>query len=166
MKKFNFKVSHSMTLNVSIDQLWSVISSQGNLEFYHPFCKKNIAKNWPGINSIDELQYYNGDIYTRKFINWIDNVGYDLYISKKNNPSSLVKWRIQESNGIIKLNIIIYPYVFNTGYKILNIIPFYTFVKPSLNNYLKSIEKGLIYYLETNKKVKKNQFGSHNWFSE
>ena len=43
---------------------------------------------------------------------------------KKNYPSSLVKWRIQESNGIIKLNITIYPYVFNTGYKILNIIPF------------------------------------------
>ena len=166
MKKFNFKLSHSMKLNVSRDKLWSLISSEGNLEFYHPFCKKNIAKNWPGINSIDELQYYNGDIYTRRFINWIENVGYDLYISKKNYPSSLVNWRIQESNGIIKLNIIIYPYVFNTGYKILNIIPFYTFVKPSLNNYLKSIEKGLIYYLETNKKVKKNQFGNHNWFSK
>ena len=166
MKKFNFKVSHSMKLNVSIDKLWSLISSEGNLEFYHPFCKKNIAKSWPGINSIDQLQYYNGDIYTRKFINWIDNVGYDLYISKKNYPNSLVKWRIQESNGIIKLNITIYPYVFNTGYKILNIIPFYTFVKPSLNNYLKNIEKGLIYYLKTNKKVKKNQFGNHNWFSK
>ena len=83
MKKFNFKVSHTMTLNVSIDRLWSLISSEGNLELYHPFCKKNIVNNWPGINSIDELQYYNGDVYTRKFINWIDNVGYDLYISKK-----------------------------------------------------------------------------------
>ena len=70
------------------------------------------------VNCIDELQYYNGDIYTRKFINWIDNVGYDLYISKKNNPCSLVKWRIQESNKVIKLNITIYPYLFNTGYKI------------------------------------------------
>ena len=75
MKKFNFKVSHSMKFNVSNDRLWSVISSEGNLEFFHPFCEKNIAKNWSGINSIDELQYYNGDIYTRKFINWIDNVG-------------------------------------------------------------------------------------------
>ena len=166
MKKFNFKVSHSMKFNVSNDRLWSVISSEGNLEFFHPFCEKNIAKNWSGINSIDELQYYNGDIYTRKFINWIDNVGYDLYISKKNYPSSLVKWRIKESNKIIKLNITIYPYVFNTGYKIFNIIPFYTFVKPKLYIYLKNIEKGLIYYLETNQKVKKNQFGSHNWFSE
>ena len=166
MKKFNFKVSHSMKLNVSIDKLWSLISSEGNLEFYHPFCKKNIAKSWPGINSIDHLQYYNGDIYTRKFINWIDNVGYDLYISKKNYPSSLVKWRIQEINKVIKLNITIYPYVFNTSYKILNIIPFYTFVQPRLYNYLKNIEKGLIYYIKTNKKVKKNQFGSHNWFSK
>ncbi len=166
MKKFNFKVSHSMKFNVSNDRLWSVISSEGNLEFFHPFCEKNIAKNWSGINSIDELQYYNGDIYTRKFINWIDNVGYDLYISKKNYPSSLVKWRIKESNKTIKLNITIYPYVFNTGYKIFNIIPFYTFVKPKLYIYLKNIEKGLIYYLETNQKVKKNQFGSHNWFSE
>ena len=88
MKKFNFKVSHTMTLNVSIDRLWSLISSEGNLELYHPFCKKNIVNNWPGINSIDELQYYNGDVYTRKFINWIDNVGYDLYISKKKSKFS------------------------------------------------------------------------------
>ena len=165
MKKFNFKLSHSITLNVSIDRLWSLISSEGNLELYHPFCKKNIVNNWPGINSIDELQYYNGDVYTRKFINWIDNVGYDLHISKKKYPSSLVKWRIQDSNKVVKLNITIYPYVFNTGYKFLNIIPFYTFVKPRLYDYLKNIEKGLIYYLETNKKVKKNQFGSHSWFS-
>ena len=77
-----------------------------------------------------------------------------------------MKWRIKESNKVIKLNITIYPYIFNTGNKILNIIPFYTFVKPKLDNYLKNIEKGLIYYLETNIKVKKNQFGSHNWFSD
>ena len=77
------------------------------------------------------------------------------YTYQKKNPSSLVKWRIQESNKVVKLDITIYPYVFNTGYKILNIIPFYTFVKPRLYNYLKNIEKGLIYYLETNKKVKK-----------
>mgnify|MGYP005724363709 CR=1 FL=1 len=87
------------------------------------------------------------------------------YKYQKKNPSSLVKWRIQESNKVVKLNITIYPYVFNTGYKFLNIIPFYTFVKPRLYDYLKNIEKGLIYYLETNKKVKKNQFGSHSWFS-
>ena len=97
-----------MKLNVSRDKLWSLISSEGNLEFYHPFCKKKIAKNWPGINSIDELQYYNGDLYTRKFVNWIDNVGYDLYISKKNYPSSFVKWRILDSNKVVKLNITIY----------------------------------------------------------
>ena len=166
MKKFNFKVSHTIILNVSADRLWKLISSEGNLELYHPFCKKNVVNNWPGKNSIDELQYYNGDVYTRKFINWIDNIGYDLYISKKNYPSSLVKWRIKESNKVVKLNITIYPYVFNTGYKILNIIPFYIFVKPSMYNYLKNIEKGLIYYFKKNKKVKKNQFGSHSWFSQ
>ena len=33
-------------------------------------------------------------------------------------------------------------------------------------NYLKNIEKGLIYYFKKNKKVKKNQFGSHSWFSQ
>ena len=164
-KKFNFKVSYTMTLQTSINKLWSIISSESNLEFYHPFCKKNIAINWPGINSVDEIHYYNGDIYTRKFIKWTDNVGYDLYISKKNYPKSLVKWRIKESNEFSKLNITIYPYVFNTSYKLINIIPFYAFVKPRLYIYLKNIEKGLIYYLETNKKVEKNQFGNHNWLS-
>ena len=39
------------------------------------------------------------------------------------------------------------------------------FVKPNLNNYLKNISKGLIYYIKENKKVTKNQFGNHSWFS-
>ena len=47
-KKFNFKVSYTMTLQTSINKLWSIISSESNLEFYHPFCKKNIVINLIG----------------------------------------------------------------------------------------------------------------------
>ena len=81
-------IQSQLEINKQSDIVIDLIKSENNLEKFHPFCKKNIVNNWPGINSIDELQYYNGDIYTRKFINWIDNVGYDLYISKKNRTLS------------------------------------------------------------------------------
>ena len=31
--------------------------------------------------------------------------------------------------------------------------------------YLRSVTDGLKYYLENDKKIKKNQFGTHRWFS-
>ncbi len=164
-KRFNFNVSFSIKLSIKADKLWTIISSKRNLELYHPFCKKNIPVKWPGVNSVDEIHYYNGDIYTRKFINWIENIGYDLYISKKKSNNSLVKWRIKKDNGNSILTITIYPYLFNTKNKFINFLPFYLFVKPILYNYLSKIGKGLIYHIKTKQKVNKNQFGSHIWFS-
>ena len=34
-----------------------------------------------------------------------------------------------------------------------------------LKKYLNSVTDGLKYYLENDKKIKKNQFGTHMWFS-
>ena len=165
-KKFNFKVSHSIKLPIPSSKLWTIISSKKNLELFHPFCKKNICIKWPGINSVDEIHYYNGKIYTRNFINWIENVGYDLYISRQDSAESLVKWRIKKVNCNSILTISIYPYLFNTNIKFLNFFPFFLFVRPILYNYLKKIGKGLLYFTKTQNKVQRNQFGKHIWFSK
>ena len=49
--------------------------------------------------------------------------------------------------------------------KLLNYLPFMMLVKPMLSRYLNAISLGLKNYVSTGTKVRKNQFGSHPWFS-
>ena len=70
--KFNWKITGSLKTQITDKELWKIISSPSNLELFHPFCKKNSIVKWPGKNSIDQIHYYNGLIYERKFINWIE----------------------------------------------------------------------------------------------
>jgi len=104
-------------------------------------------------------------VLKRKFIQWKERVGYDLYITTSNGKSSFVKWSIEELDETSKITITIYPYICNQGNKIFNWIPFNLFVKPNLKKYLISVLCGLKYYLDHSKQVKKNQFGQHPWFS-
>ena len=64
-----------------------------------------------------------------------------------------------------EIKIKIYPYIFNQGNMLLNILPFTMLSKPLLTNYLNSVTKGLKYYAETGNVVSKNQFGKNLWFS-
>ena len=164
-KKYNWHVSQDTSLHISKDKLWEIISKPNNLELYHPFCKKNPTIEWPGLKSIDQVHYYNGLIYERNFVNWIDNVGYDLLIGKKNEIQSFVSWRIKDLGDSSKLTISVYPYIFNMSNRMINFLPFFLFVKPSLKKYLYSISLGLSYYVKKNQPVTKNQFGTHKWFS-
>ena len=162
--KFHWKISETLNVNINSDELWAIISSPSNLELFHPFCNKNPIINWPGKNSIDEIYYYSGLIYQRKFINWIEGVGYDLLIGEKNGHQSLVSWKIQ-NNGQTSLTISIYPYKYNTGIKLLNFIPYSILVKPLLKKYVKSVMLGLECFIKSNKTVQKNQFGYIRFFS-
>ena len=164
-KDYNWGVPFSILLPTTATKLWSLISSPNNLELFHPFCNKNITSQWPGLDSIDEIHYYNGHVYKRHFVKWINNVGYDLLIANEKSPKSFVRWRIEDLDSQCKLTITIFPYIYNMRSKWLSFLPFLFIVKPSLYKYLKNIGKGLLYYLETNKKVSKNQFGKHAWFS-
>lgn len=162
--KFHWKISETLNVNINSEDLWTIISSPSNLELFHPFCNKNPIINWPGNNSIDEIYYYSGLIYQRKFINWIEGVGYDLLIGEKNGHQSLVSWKIQ-NNGKTSLTISIYPYKYNTGIKLINFIPYSILVKPLLKKYVKSVILGLEYFIKSNEIVQKNQFGYIRFFS-
>ena len=163
--KFNWCITGTLKSSISSSDLWSIISSPSNLELFHPFCSKNPIINWPGLNSIDQIYYYSGLILERRFVKWIDNQGYDLFIGKKNGKQSFVSWKIKSKDNGTQLSVSIYPYIFNKSNKIINFLPFFLFVKPSLTRYINSVMKGLSYYIETNSIVKKNQFGSHKLFS-
>ena len=75
---------------------WDIISKKSNLERFHPYCKHNHAIKWSKEDSIDELEYLNGLVLKRKFNNWYENEGYDLYINKKERyeVSSVTKHKV------------------------------------------------------------------------
>ena len=101
---YNWRVSYSIILPITSLKLWSIISSPINLENFHPFCKKNKTLKWPGLGSSDEIHYYNGDVYKRNFVKWINNIGYDLLIVKSQEPKSFVRWRIEDLDDKSKLS--------------------------------------------------------------
>lgn len=164
VKNFHWQISETLNVNINNEELWKIISSPSNLELFHPFCNKNPIINWPGKTSIDEIYYYSGLIYQRKFIKWTEGVGYDLLIGEKDGPQSLVSWKIQ-NNKQTSLTITIYPYKYNTGIKLIEFIPYTILVKPLLKKYIESVMLGLEYFIKNNKRVQKNQFGYLPFFS-
>ena len=165
INNYNGFITSRRIIDAKIANLWQIISSPSNLELYHPFCQKNQVIQWFEEKSIDRIIYLNGKTFERKFFNWVPNIGYDLKINQISKPDSLVKWRIYALEDKSEIEIKVYPYVFNQGSMILNILPFTIFSKPILTNYLDSVTLGLKYYAETGNVVSKNQFGKNIWFS-
>jgi len=164
-KKFHWGITQSVKIDCSVPKLWKIITTDSNLELFHPFCKKNKVIKWLGSESIDEIQYLNGSVFRRKFCSWINEVGYDLYINQLNKPSSFVSWRLSEQEDKSSITITVFPYLFNRGYKMVNFFPFFLVVRPLLSKYLSSVVGGLKLYAETDRQVEKNYFGKHLWFS-
>lgn len=164
--KYFKPVSRSININSNHDKVWAIISKKGNLELCHPFCESNPVEKWPGIKSIDYVNYYNGLKYQRNFINWMEGSGYDLLIGKVNGRKSKVLWRINKiDNFSSELKITIYPHDIKRYPNFLKPFIYLLFIKPNLQNYLSSVLKGFQWYLEHGKPIKKNQFGVHKWFS-
>ena len=51
-EQFRWPVTVSRKIEASPQNIWSVISSPGNVESCHPFCEKNPVHKWPGVGSI------------------------------------------------------------------------------------------------------------------
>ena len=165
-KQYLRPIHNKIRINASPELVWEVISSPGNLEYYHPFCESNPVDKWPGEESIDYVHYYNGLEYIREFTKWNSGVGYELLIGKKNGRKSKVIWQINKINNISSyLNITIYPHDFKRYPSFTKPVIYYLYIKPSLYKYLSSILKGLQWYITKNERVRKNQFGAHKWFS-
>ena len=59
-KEYFWPVQREVNVNLSKTEVWKIISSERNLENFHPFCKTNEVISWDRDNSIDCIEYYNG----------------------------------------------------------------------------------------------------------
>tara|TARA_B100001758_G_C18402904_1_gene610146 strand:- start:599 stop:1108 length:510 start_codon:yes stop_codon:yes gene_type:complete len=153
-------------IKANSDEIWKIISKEGNLNLVHPFCKNNYAISWGSENSVDVLEYLNGLIFIREFQTWNPGKGYSLLIGTKNGKKSYVEWKIRSKNKKQYLSITVYPHYMIKYPKFISFFPYEFMVKPNLKKYLESVIGGINYYLTKNKTVPKNNFGEHNWFSK
>tara|TARA_B100000886_G_scaffold73598_1_gene47355 strand:- start:3003 stop:3491 length:489 start_codon:yes stop_codon:yes gene_type:complete len=161
-----YKISNSIKLAHSKDRVWSLISLPENLNLFHPFCKKNNLLQSDGEKIIkDELIYLNGRTYHRFFYKWDPMNGYQIKIGTKEGKKSDVIWKISALEKFTKLTITVTPYLSSKTPKFFYPLFHYFFIKPKLKSYLGSVLKGIKFHLNTEQKVKANQFGTHPWFS-
>ena len=159
-------INCQLQLNHDSKKLWKMISSPNHLEKFHPFCKTNPIISWHNPPYVDKIEYLNGLIYIRKFMIWEPFKGFELYIGKKGGKQSYVVWKITElDQSTCSLSITVYPHLLNNWPYFISYLPYKLIIKPKLYDYLFSVISGLKYYLNNNKKVPKNHFGKHKWFS-
>jgi len=159
-------VKCSMNFNLDVSELWRLISAPGNLNDSHPFCSKNEVIVWDETNHIDKLLYLNGRLYIRKFKTWEENKGYTLLIGEESGPQSYVIWEIDKiAENKSNLTITVHPFILAKLSQLSSYVPYYLFVKPRMTTYLNSVLGGFKYFCDNKKKVPRNYFGSHRWFS-
>lgn len=159
-------VESKVEFNLPKSKILNLIREPGNLNKYHPFCKKNESIKWPGNGSIDLLEYYNGMKLTREFYNWSDN-GYDLRIGGKRNMA-IVNWIVKGDDNKSSLRVRINPNIKNY-ISIKNIfvqrVLWFIYIKPMLQSYINHVVRGFNHFIKTETMVSQNQFGTHRWFS-
>ena len=159
-------VESKVELNLPKSKILNLIREPGNLNKYHPFCKKNEIINWPGNGSVDHLEYHNGMKFNREFYNWTDN-GYDLKIGGKRNMA-IVNWIVEGDESRSSLRVRINPNIKNY-IPIENILIqrlfWFLYIKPMLQSYSNHVIQGFNHFMKTETNVLRNQFGTHRWFS-
>lgn len=163
---FKWPVSAKKVIAAPANEVWDAISRPGNLELCHPFCTSNPVQVWPGPDSRDEVHYLSGWVYERRFIRWIDGVGYDLEIGRPGGGQSLVSWRIaQIDDQSCTLRISVCPYALQNLPAVVRWIPYVLRLRPLLRAYLDSVVRGFEWYVTRGEPVPENAFGTHPWFS-
>ena len=159
-------VESKVELNLPKSKILNLIREPGNLNKYHPFCKKNEIINWPGNGSVDHLEYHNGMKFNREFFNWTDN-GYDLRIGGKRNMA-IVNWVVEGDERSASLRVRINPNIKNyipINNRLLQRLIWFLYIKPMLQSYINHVTKGFNHFMKTDTNVLPNQFGTHRWFS-
>ena len=159
-------VESKVELNLPKSKILNLIREPGNLNKYHPFCKKNEIINWPGNGSVDHLEYHNGMKFNREFYNWTDN-GYDLRIGGKRNMA-IVNWVVEGDERRSSLRVRINPNIKNyilIENRLIQRLFWFLYIKPMLQSYINHVIKGFNHFMKTETNVLPNQFGTHRWFS-
>ena len=122
-----WEINREILIHAQISKVWHIISSEGHLEKFHPFCKKNEVKVWDDSSHEDSIEYNNNRILNRNFYNWFEGKGFDLVIGDSKGNDSHVFWRISKSDMNTLVSITIKPYIYNKGSTLKNFIPFFTY---------------------------------------
>ena len=158
-------VSFEQEIDTSLSRLWVIISKPGHLEQFHPYCKKNEAVKWPGIDSHDFLTYLNGKTYKREIVEWNVKESFSLVIGEIDGPKSFVKWQFKDNGKNTKVKITVYPHLLISWPKFFSFLPYKWYITPQLENYLKAVLGGLKHYAEKEEIIEENMLASHPWFS-
>ena len=158
-------ISCERTINKPLPYLWEIICKPGHLNKFHPYCKKNEALKWPGIDAKDTLTYLNEKTYKREIIEWDEKHSFSLVIGEIDGPKSLVKWEFESSKESSNVRITIYPHLLINWPSFLSYLPYKLYIKPKLTKYLHAVIGGLKQYAESGKKINKALSEKHSWFS-
>ena len=165
-RKFRWPVSVGQQIAAPANEVWAVISTPGNLELCHPFCKSNPVEVWDRENSKDEVHYLSGWVYERQFRRWYEGVGYDLDIFRGEKKMATVSWRIVEVDAAsCQLQITVYPMLLQKWPVVIRWLPHWLRLGPFLRSYLRSVVRGFEWYVARHEPVPRNAFGKHPWFS-
>ena len=159
-------VESKVDFNLPKSKILKLITEPGNLEKYHPFCKKNEIIKWPGNGSVDILEYHNGMRFKREFFNWSDN-GYDLKIGGRRNMA-IVNWVVEGDENNSSLRVRINPNIKNyvpIKSRLIQRLLRLIYIKPMLQSYINHVIRGFSHFMKTDKVILQNQFGTHRWFS-
>ena len=159
-------VESKVDFNLPKSKILKLITAPGNLNKYHPFCKKNEIIKWPGNGSVDILEYHNGMRFKREFFNWSDN-GYDLKIGGRRNMA-IVNWVVEGDENNSSLRVRINPNIKNyvpIKSRLIQRLLWLIYIKPMLQSYINHVVRGFNYFIKTETIVMQNQFGTHRWFS-
>ena len=159
-------VESRVELKLPKSKLLNLIREPGNLNKYHPFCKRNTVISWPGNGSEDQLEYHNGMKFKRNFYNWSDN-GYDLRVGGKRDMA-IVNWVVDGDDTKSSLRVRINPDIKNYipfKSKFIQTLLWFIYIKPMLQSYINHVTKGFSFYIKSENIVSPNQFGNHRWFS-
>lgn len=142
--------------------IWKEISTPGQLNKYHPYCRENKVYKWPGVGSRDGLLYYSGLYFERDFICWSEGVGYDLLIGPPPRKSAWISWNLRhlgEAQTEMSLTVtpILESHLLETTKKFF----VQTYFGTSTEVYLDSFLRGVEHFVTTGQAVEAGQFGAH-----
>jgi hypothetical protein len=149
-------------LPVSALAVWAAISTPGQLNKYHAYCKENKVYKWPGVGSRDGLTYYSGLYMERDFVYWREREGYDLQIGPPPRKSAWISWNISDLGRTqCELSVMVTPILESHLLEQTKRIFVESYFGASIEVYLDSLLQGVEQFVTTGRAVEARQFGTH-----
>jgi hypothetical protein len=155
-------VSLARGLSASPAEVWTMISSPGQLDKYHPYCRRNEVIRWPGRGSRDRVIYHSGLAMERDFMSWVDGRGYDLQIGPAPRKTSWISWKIAALGETgSELSITVTPLLESHLLPATKRYFTETYYGKSIEVYLDHLLRGADHFLSTGRTVSARHFGTH-----